>query len=262
MRGGARVSSKLDFDNTGILITRLLSNSTNCQEYFQNQTFLSDSATLSTQIIGASETPLSIYMPGDTTNVVAKPGTKLTNQVTTSVLTIRDLVFQSTDNYLAKVHLEATDSNSPLPLVRDFPITLQTLDVPGSSPPAKKITDCRAASSGFDPEYDSNWVFVASTGTTWSKDLVFSHGLGQRPRNVVVWFSTSATVPDNSSAVYVVNFNSAHTGWNNPAEIRIDSSNITIRFISVGYQTVFTTWNLNGSWTRRPNGYFRVFAWK
>lgn len=148
MKSGKRISNKLDFDNVGMLITRLLSNSSTCGVYFGNLTFLSDPSGLSSQVISNGGT-LSIHMPGDATNIVAKPGSKLAGTVKTDTLVIRDIVYQSDNNYLAKVHLEASDSTTPtgLPLTRDFSVNLLTQDVPLSSPAQKKIMSCTTSSA-------------------------------------------------------------------------------------------------------------------
>ncbi len=97
MKGGKRISAKLDFDNTGMLITRLLTDPLNCLAYFGNRTFLSASAGLSSQVIGATGRPLSIYIPGAPENIVAKPGNTITGTLETDSLVIRDIAFQSTD---------------------------------------------------------------------------------------------------------------------------------------------------------------------
>lgn len=162
-RSGKTVTSRLDFDSTGMTIVRLLSDSGNCTAYFQNQEFLSDPATLSSQVIGETGTPLSIFMPGTPTNIIAKEGETIVGTLKANSLTIRGINLQSPNNYLAKVRLQAEDLAVPkgLPLVREFGISMTTADVPSSSPAKKKIVSCSGMGGAGGSSSDSNYFIVA-----------------------------------------------------------------------------------------------------
>lgn len=87
-----------------------------------------------------------------------------------------------------------------------------------------------------DPDYDSGW-FAISTSTTYDK----AHSLGVRPRQVFVWFSSSAS-PADGDYIEIVR---------NPSYGNIQLNTTNVRVVT-GSQ-----FSLAGA----TAGFFRILAW-
>lgn len=101
-----------------------------------------------------------------------------------------------------------------------------------------------------DPDYDSGW-FAVSASTLYTKP----HGLtlnsvAARPRQVVVWFSTSAS-PADSVDVQDVSNSPISTHW-----LWVSDTNIKVRTnTAVGYP------DPTNIGTNPTSGYYRILAW-
>lgn len=132
------VASKIELDNTTILVTRLLSEPTHCLEYFGNKEFGGAPSALG----DASVAGVSVFMPGKPQDIVVGEGKRIGNLTVTSAI-LKDFVYSTDDNYYAKLVVAIAPPRG-INISRSFDISIQTETKAGTAGATtiKVITGC------------------------------------------------------------------------------------------------------------------------
>jgi hypothetical protein len=116
----------------------------------------------------------------------------------------------------------------------------------------------KTVGGGSTADYDSGWF--AETNADHVTTL--THNLGVYPSRIAMWFST--TNPPTGyiypMSVAQMNYPSAVGNYQNPSEIRINTTEVKLGYYSGSY--LFSSYQSSTGWNIIASGFVRVLLWK